>query len=153
MSFRENPEINTVEVIEKLGTGEALVSTLDEKGAPSIVQRTLIRPPSSRLGPATDAERKSIINESPVSGKYDEEVDRESAYELLKAREEKAAKEAAELEKQEEREKEKEFRNRKVKRRSNRQTPTEAATKTFMRTAARELTKYVMRGIFGSRRR
>ncbi len=85
-TFRPNPELDTEQVIMELGVGEALVSTLEDKGTPSIVQRTLIRPPSSRLGPATPSERQGVINESPVFGQYDEAVDRESAYERLKKR-------------------------------------------------------------------
>ena len=85
-TFRPNPELDTERVIMELGVGEALVSTLEKKGHPSIVQRTLIRPPSSRLGPLTDEERKGVISESPISGTYDKEIDRESAYEILMKR-------------------------------------------------------------------
>ena len=70
----------------ELGIGEALVSTLDEKGQPTMVQKTLVRPPNSRVGPITDAERKAVINASPVEGVYDETEDRESAYEMLQKR-------------------------------------------------------------------
>jgi uncharacterized protein len=82
-TFRANPAFDTEKAIMELGVGEALVSTLDPKGQPTIVQRTLIHPPNSRVGPITDAERKAIIAESPVAGVYDELVDRESAYEIL----------------------------------------------------------------------
>lgn len=92
-SFRENPDFKTEDVITDLGVGEALVSLLDEKGVPGIVGRTLIRPPASRLGPATSEERNNIILHSPVKGRYDDAVNRESAYEQL---EEKAAKRAKE---------------------------------------------------------
>ena len=102
-SFRENPAFDAKEVITDLGVGEALVSTLDEKGAPGVVQRTLIRPPSSRLGPATEAERKAEMENSPVLGIYDEAIDRESAYEILLKREEEAAEAAEKLAKEEER--------------------------------------------------
>ena len=97
-SFRENPNLNTEDVITDLGVGEALVSLLDEKGVPGVVGRTLIRPPASRLGPATKAERKTVIAGSPVGGIYDEMIDRESAYEEL---EEKTAKLKEEAEKAE----------------------------------------------------
>ncbi|MDP8916288.1 MAG: DUF853 domain-containing protein [Pseudomonadota bacterium] len=90
-SFRENPAFDTAEVLQQLGVGEALVSTLDEKGAPSMVARTLIRPPNSRLGPITPAERAAILAQSPVGGLYDETVDRDSAHELLQARAERTA--------------------------------------------------------------
>ncbi|MEM8921806.1 MAG: helicase HerA-like domain-containing protein [Pseudomonadota bacterium] len=152
-SFRENPDIDTQQVITELGTGEALVSTLDAKGAPGVVQRTLIRPPSSRLGPATDAERQAVMQDSPVSGKYDDAIDRESAYELLAAREEKAAKEAEEIAEKEAREKAKAKEKRRKSSSSRRQTASEAAFKSAMRTAARDITKYVLRGVFGGRRR
>lgn len=85
-TFRPNPEFKTADVIMQLGVGEALVSTLMDKGEPSIVQRTLVRPPSSRIGPLTDQERKEIISTSPVAGQYDTPEDRESAYEVLAKR-------------------------------------------------------------------
>ncbi len=85
-TFRPNPDFDCATVITTLGTGEALVSTLQAKGAPSIVERTLIRPPSSRLGPITDAERRKVMDVSPVAGLYDEDFDRESAYEILLAK-------------------------------------------------------------------
>ena len=82
-TFRPNPDFDCATAITKLGTGEALVSTLEEKGVPSMVQRTLMRPPASRLGPITPEERRKLIQESPVAGQYDETVDRESAFEVL----------------------------------------------------------------------
>ncbi len=82
-TFRPNPKFKTEEVITEMGKGEALVSTLDLKGVPSIVGRTLIRPPSGRMGPITPEERKALISNSPVFGQYEETVDRESAYEKL----------------------------------------------------------------------
>ncbi len=82
-TFRPNPDLDTERVIMELGVGEALVSTLEKKGHPSIVQRTLIRPPSSRLGPITDNERKEVMAESPFEGMYEKTIDRESAYEIL----------------------------------------------------------------------
>jgi hypothetical protein len=84
--FRANPAFDTEKAIMELGVGEALVSTLDPKRQPTIVQRTLIHPPNSRVGPVTDAERKAIITSSPVAGIYDEVEDGESAYEILKKR-------------------------------------------------------------------
>jgi DNA helicase HerA-like ATPase len=82
-TFRPNPDFDCAKAITQLGVGEALVSTLGEKAVPSVVQRTLIRPPSSRIGPITNAERKKVMDESPVSGQYDKTVDRESAFEML----------------------------------------------------------------------
>ncbi|HBT66921.1 MAG TPA: ATP-binding protein [Agrobacterium sp.] len=90
-TFRQNPAFNTADIITTLGTGEALISTLHDKGAPSIVERTLVRPPSGRVGPLTDAERKSLMDVSPVAGQYDKDLDRESAFEILNARAQKAA--------------------------------------------------------------
>ena len=155
-SFRPNPAFDSEEAITDLGVGEALVSTLDAKGAPGIVQRTLIRPPSSRLGPASDSEREAVMRESPVAGLYDHPVDRESAYEILLEREQEAAEAAEKLAREEEkakRELEKKKAKTTTRRRSTRQTPTEAAINTATRTVARDLTKYVLRGIFGGRRR
>ncbi|MCA1298406.1 helicase HerA-like domain-containing protein [Stappia indica] len=90
-TFRPNPELDTEQVIMELGVGEALVSTLEGKGIPSVVQRTLIRPPSSRLGPLTASERRALIRLSPVAGIYDEARDRDSAFEVLRRRAEEAA--------------------------------------------------------------
>ncbi len=89
-SFRPNPAFDTATAIQELGVGEALISTLEDKGAPSVVQKTLIRPPDSRLGPATEAERAAVQASSPVKGLYDAPVDRESAHEMLQRRAEAA---------------------------------------------------------------
>jgi DNA helicase HerA-like ATPase len=85
-TFRPNPAFDTFTAITELGQGEALVSMLEGKAVPSIVERTLIRPPSSRLGPLKDEERAALMAASPLRGIYDEAVDRESAFEVLKAR-------------------------------------------------------------------
>jgi len=82
-AFRPNPKFKTEDVISELGVGEALVSVLDAKGRPQIVGQTLIRPPISRLGPSTQGERSDVIASSPLSGVYDDPVDRKSAYEIL----------------------------------------------------------------------
>jgi hypothetical protein len=93
-TFRQNPALNTEEVITQLGKGEALVSTLEGNGVPSMVQRTLIAPPTGRIGPVTDQERRQLIAKSPFKGKYDEVEDRESAYEILQKRNQPAEKQA-----------------------------------------------------------
>ena len=93
-TFRKNPEINTERAIMELKVGEALVSTLENKGEPSMVQRTLIRPPEGRVGPVSKEERLSVIEYSPVFNKYEETIDRESAHEILTKRTEKAATDA-----------------------------------------------------------
>lgn len=90
-TFRQNPKFDTEEVITQLGVGEALVSTLDLKGVPSMVERTLIRPPSSQMGPVMPAERTQSVKNSPVYGLYDEAVDRDSAFEKLRVKAEKIA--------------------------------------------------------------
>jgi hypothetical protein len=94
-TFRPNPALKVEEAITELRTGEALVSLLMDDGAPSPVERTLIRPPASRLGPLTPEERAAVVAASPVAGRYDTAVDRESAFERLS---EKAAAAAAEKE-------------------------------------------------------
>lgn len=90
-TFRPNPAFDCETAITALGTGEALVSTLEGKGIPSMVERTLVRPPASRLGPITPADRQQLMATSPVSGLYDRDADRESAYEILTERARKAA--------------------------------------------------------------
>ena len=94
-TFRVNPKLDVETAISELRVGEALVSLLQQDGAPSPVERTLIAPPRSRLGPVTERERAVIQSISPVTGKYDEAIDRESAGELLQARGEEAAAAAA----------------------------------------------------------
>ncbi|MBU1175696.1 MAG: DUF853 domain-containing protein [Alphaproteobacteria bacterium] len=146
-TFRANPDFDTVEAITQLGVGEALVSTLEQKGVPSVVGRTLMRPPSSRMAPITPAERDAIIANSPVSGVYDKLVDRDSAFEILKKRAERlagAAEQAAPRQPNG---------LPPMPRRSSRETPAEAAFKSLARTMARELGRSLMRGILGSVRR
>ncbi|MGX5027291.1 helicase HerA-like C-terminal domain-containing protein [Enterobacter asburiae] len=82
-TMRANPAFDTEAAIQALGTGEALISFLDAKGSPSIVERAMVIAPCSRMGPVTDDERNGLINHSPVYGKYEDEVDRESAFEML----------------------------------------------------------------------
>ena len=95
-TFRANPDFNTQEAISTLETGEALVSFLDEKGAPNIVERAKILFPLSQIGAIDPMSRNTIINRSSIYGKYDEVRERESAFEVLLAESEKAEKEAAE---------------------------------------------------------
>ncbi|KQP88360.1 helicase HerA-like domain-containing protein [Methylobacterium sp. Leaf117] len=85
-TFRQNPGFDVAKAITELGVGEALVSFLEAKGTPSVVERALIAPPQGRVGPITPAERADLISKSPVRGKYDQSVDNESAYEMLAAR-------------------------------------------------------------------
>src|SRR5437899_816716 len=85
-TFRPNPKLDTARVIMELGKGEALVSFLEGGGTPAMVERVMIRPPTGRIGPITPEERKAIMNNSPVKGKYDTAIDAESAYEMLQKR-------------------------------------------------------------------
>ncbi|GLQ55015.1 helicase HerA-like domain-containing protein [Devosia nitrariae] len=149
-SFRPNPEFSTEEVITQLGTGEALVSVLEEKGIPSVVGRTLIRPPSSRIGPITPEERRAIVAASPVGGLYDRTIDRESAFEVLAERAERKqeAEEQARLDG--ERLKAERTRQTAPSRRYTRQTPAEAAINSLARTVANRLGSALVRGILGS---
>ncbi|MBX9764622.1 MAG: DUF853 domain-containing protein [Pseudomonadaceae bacterium] len=88
--FRPNPAIDSLAVLTELGIGEALVGTLEAKGTPAMVRRVSVAPPQSRIGPLTDAERAVLIRQSPLAGRYDKPVDRESAYEMLQMRSEQA---------------------------------------------------------------
>ena len=163
-SFRPNPAFDTAEAIQGLGVGEALVSVLDDKGAPTVVARTKIRPPDSRLGPATDAERAAVLAASPVRGLYDQVVNRESAEEILAARHAAAdqaeAKERADVEAAKAAEarvkteaKAERATRAPARRASNRQTPMEALTKSVLRTAGSTLTRELMRGLLGGLKR
>jgi DNA helicase HerA-like ATPase len=154
-TFRPNPDFDCFKAITQLGTGEALVSTLEAKGIPGMVQRTLIRPPSSRLGPITPQERAGVIAESPVSGQYDKTVDRESAFEMLQK---KAAQAQA---KQAEAKQEKEGGSgwsipglgggqSGSRRSSGRQTVAEAAIKSVVRSVGTAVGHAIVRGILGS---
>lgn len=97
-TFRRNPDLDTERVIMELKVGEALVSMLENKGEPSIVQRTLIRPPEGRIGPVTADERRGLIESSPVYGKYEDVQDRESAHEILQRKSAEAAAQAQQAE-------------------------------------------------------
>jgi DNA helicase HerA-like ATPase len=110
-NYRTNPAFDIEDAIREVGTGEAVTSMLENKGVPGMAERTLIRPPSSQLGPIAPATRAALMGMSPLAGKYDTAVDRESAFEVLRARAEVAAREAEEAERAEAEaeEKEREF--------------------------------------------
>lgn len=149
-TYRENPEFDVADVITNLGVGEALVSTLEGKGQPSIVQRTLVRPPNSKLGPASADAKKMAMHASGMGDKYDKTIDRESAFEILNKRAEKAAEKAEKAQEAEEKAKPK-------KRSSNRQGVGEAAVKSVVRAMSssigRTIAKEIMRGLMGSLKR
>ncbi|MFD2648976.1 helicase HerA-like domain-containing protein [Devosia albogilva] len=137
-SFRPNPAFDTEQAITALGTGEALVSVLEDKGIPSVVGRTMIRPPSGQLGPLSPEQRREIMGRSPVVGLYDAVLDRESAFEVLARRAE-----------------ERQLDEQRMKadapvRRSTRQTPAEAAINSFARSVANQLGRSLVRGLLGS---
>ncbi|WP_447911230.1 helicase HerA-like domain-containing protein [Brevundimonas bullata] len=163
-SFRTNPAFDTAEAIQGLGVGEALVSTLDEKGAPNVVAQTRIRPPDSRLGPATEAERAAVMAASPVRGLYDTMVNRESAEEVLAARQAQAERIDAEAAGAAAQAKAAEKAARaaptprapaapRARASSSRQTPMEALTKSVLRTAGSTITRELLRGVLGSLKR
>ncbi|MDO8798867.1 helicase HerA-like domain-containing protein [Phenylobacterium sp.] len=159
-SFRTNPAFDTADAIQALGVGEALVSVLDEKGAPTMVQKTLIRPPASRLGPLTPAERAAVMAASPVRGLYDEAQDRESAFEKLAARATAAA-EAAEAPPVQQRRAEPTQpwgdepapTRRPAARASTRQSMGETFAKQLLRTVASTAGREIMRGLMGGLKR
>ncbi len=157
-TFRPNPDFKTFEAITNLATGEALISTLQAKGVPSMVQRTLIRPPSSRIGPLTPDERAKIIAASPVSGQYDQTVDRDSAFEML-ARKAEAAAAAQQKTKEEESGEGGSILGDLLGtalgtgRRSGRQTVAETAMKSVVRSVSNSLGRALVRGILGSFKR
>jgi DNA helicase HerA-like ATPase len=153
-TFRPNPAFDTFEVIGQLGVGEALVSTLDRKGVPSMVERTLMAPPSSKFGPVDQAQRDELIGRSPLQGTYDQAVDRESAYELLQKREQELEeKRRAELQAEEERKRraeEEKAAARRSRSGSNRQSIGEAMAKSVARSIGSSLGRSIIRGILGS---
>lgn len=135
-TFRANPDLETEEVIKELKIGEALVSVLNKEGSPTPVERVLIRPPESQIGPITRAERAEYMARSPYKGQYDEDIDRESAYEMLKEKAEKMA-EISEQKSE-------------PKRRSNRQSAGEAMLKSVVRSVGSQLGRQIVRGLLGS---
>ena len=148
-TFRANPKLDTERVITELGVGEALVSTLDAKGRPRVVQRTLIRPPRSRIGPATRQERGQLIAGSLLAGVYDQRVDRKSAYEILAERAEQQAEQqqAEEVAKAQEKELAKASRSRGGR---QRQSTMEAFFKSAARAVGSQIGRQIIRGVLGS---
>ncbi len=140
-TFRSNPELDVEKAITELGVGEALVSLLDEKGMPGVVQRALIRPPCSRLGPVSVDERKKIIAASPFQGRYEQARDRESAYEMLKSRTAQAATVAATKSAPA---------PKPAGRTSNRESLGEALLKSVVRSAGSQMGGRLMRGVLGA---
>jgi len=156
-TFRSNPALDVASVIIELGVGEALISFLDEKGAPGVVQRAFIYPPRSKIGPIDEATRKQLIAQSTLNGKYEQAVDRESAYELLQKKAEEAAKarEAEEAAKEAEKQRAEEEKRR----RRSKNDPEDllgnlanSAAKAIGSRAGREIVRGLLGSIFGGRR-
>ncbi len=151
-TFRENPALDVEETITQLGVGEALVSFLDEKGTPSIVEKAYIMPPHSQIGPVLPAQRAALVMNSIVAGQYEEVIDRESAHELLLAKAEVAAKEAeafskAELEAEEAEKLEKE--EAKAAKSSRSDSTAGAFAKSAARAIGSNLGRQLVRGVLG----
>lgn len=144
-TFRADDSFSVRDAISQMGVGEALISTLQANGSPSVVKRTMVKPPVSRIGAAKKAECKAIIEESPHAGKYEEDVDRESAFERLSKRADKAAKEAAEI---------KPAKNRTTKAPKARGRKRQGFGETFLKSMVRSLGskagRSLIRGIMGS---
>ena len=146
-SFRANPAIDTVTAITELGVGEALVSTLQDKGIPSPVERVLVRPPQSRMGKATMAERQAVLDQDINQTRYKDPYDSRSAYEVLLERT------AASLKKQEEAELEQRAAKESGKsssRSRSRESAGEAFFKSMARAAGSSVGRKLFRGILGS---
>ena len=158
-TFRANPSFNTEAAILELGTGEALVSLLDEKGAPCIVERAKILFPLSQIGAITEGQRNSLIRNSRIYGVYDKSFDRESAYEMLVAEQKQAEKrrqkEAEEEEKRKakeakEKEKAKKTSSSSRKKKSAGQKALEKTLNTTATTLGRGIGNKIVRSILGS---
>ncbi len=153
-SFRANPNFDTEQAITDLGTGEALISFLDEKGRPSVVERATILPPQSAMGTIDDDRRKAEIKADDMYGKYENYVDGESAYELITAQNEAAEEEKRKAEEEKRKEEEKKA---KEKEKEKKKTATKKKTSyvgkmanSTVNTIGRELGKSVTRGILGT---
>lgn len=151
-SFRPNPAFSTEEAIQSLETGEALVSFLDEKGAPSVVERCKILFPLSQIGAINDTQRQLIIRQSRIYGKYDKAVDRESAFEVLLeiAEKRKDEEEKAKLEAEKAKEKAKEDKEKAKKNTSTKPSATGKILGNVANTVARTATREITKSIFGS---
>ncbi|MGN0799093.1 MAG: helicase HerA-like domain-containing protein [Christensenellales bacterium] len=155
-TFRPNPNFKTEDVITELGVGEALVSFLDAEGRPGVVERAFILPPQSLMGTITEEQRHAVMEKSELGAKYDQQIDRESAYEHFEALREEEVKQAAEeKEAAKERETAKQEKTKKTtatkkKTTSKTEKALSKATSSAMNTIGREVGKKIVRGLFGS---
>ena len=140
-SFVTNPQVDTAATLTALGIGEALVSVMGDDGSPQPVQPTLIAPPESRIGPVSDAERRQVMQRSPLRGRYDASMDRQSAYEMLEQR--------AQLAEAEE-EKRRLAEKKPSSGRRQRQSVGEAMMKSAARSIGSSIGRQIIRGILGS---
>ena len=157
--FRNDNNLDVKQTLIELGVGEALVSTLDDKGAPTSVVAATMAPPESRIGPLSDEERAENLSNSPIGNRYDNVIDRESAYEMLQARavenarlleEEARAQEQAKQREKERKAREKQQKSRTRKSTSRRQGVGEAFLKSAVRSVGRSLGSKLVRGLLGS---
>ncbi|MEQ8861637.1 MAG: DUF853 family protein [Pseudomonadales bacterium] len=148
--FRSDGTIDLAKAVTELGVGEALVSALGPDGAPGVVRPTLIPPPESRIGPISAEERVALLERSPMKGRYDAAVDRESAYEMLRERAELAAKRQQEAEAEEARAKAEAASEKSKGRSSSRQSIGEAMLKSAARSIGSGLGRRLVRGLLGS---
>ncbi len=148
-SFRTNPAFDAETAITELGVGEALVSTLGKGGVPSVVARTLLRPPASRIGMASDEERGAAQSWSPWAGRYDNPVNRESAFEILSARTERLSREAADAAARADEQREQQRETSRPRGRS-REGIGEAMMKSVVRSIGSRVGREIVRGILGS---
>ena len=145
-SFRPNPAFKTEDAIQSLETGEALVSFLDEKGAPSVVQRAKILFPLSQIGAVSDSQREQIIKQSRIYGKYDKAIDRESAFEVLLAQAEKDKAEAEKVQKDAEAAKKKTTADKAAPKSKKTTSTAGKVLSTMATTATREITRGLVGG-------
>ncbi|MEM9604467.1 MAG: helicase HerA-like domain-containing protein [Pseudomonadota bacterium] len=153
-TMRANPAFDTTEAITQMGVGVALVSTLEGDGVPSVTEKTLIRPPYCQFGPASESQCADLVRQSPLAGRYDAAIDRESAFEILAERAEQRLREAEAQAAQEAEEKARQQAEREARRgRGNRQSIGEAMVKSLVRSVSssvgRTLGRQILRGLLG----
>ncbi len=154
-TLRDNDKLDEEAAITELGVGEALVSFLDEKGRPNVVERAFILPPEGQIGPIAPEQRKALIQSSLVAGVYEKELDRESAYEIVKARTEQAAAQAQAQAQADADAKAKDkqgggFINDILLGTGRRQGMVEAMAKSTVRTIGTQVGRAILRGVMGS---
>lgn len=141
-SLRPRPGLDTQSLISELGVGEALVSFMDEEGRPQMVSRAMMLPPSGQIGPITESERQAMMAESPLGHKYDEAIDRHSAYEILQARAQDSAEQTPSS-----------ASNSKTQARQSKSLFQDLATslgRSLMSSVGRQIGREIMRGLMGS---